>query len=333
MARLDICPKNHRTEHLLTRIACADAYAAAAEFLDRKTEREAQLLQSLCRVDEEVGYQSHPRPNHTKRSQYTDDTEMSVANARVLLGEYPQTEEGFAQAYVDEHRFGGNRFGYARRFQDFMRSVKDGASFMRTIHRTGSCKNGAVMRAGVIGVLPDWEQVLDVSTMQASVTHFTACGILSSRIASFATYFMLRTDVAPRDLVHALWECEDELLNLPNDVVLCEHWNKASTHWHEPWSGSPVVGHEDESIAMTTIRAALTLATTKTSFVDMLRGAIEYGGDTDSVAAVAAAIMAPRSHEPLPAFFERDLEFGSPKTGAERLRALGTKLMDQFGLV
>lgn len=88
---------------------------------------------------------------------------------------------------------------------------------------------------------------------------------------------------------------------------------------------------DDQSIAIATIRAALTLAATQPTFVDVVRGAIRYRGDTDSVAAVAVAIMAPRHLEALPDFFERGLELGSPKTGTVRLRPLGKAPMSRFG--
>lgn len=319
----------HDGTDLLVRIACADAYAAAAEFLEDEVPAEATLLETLEWMDPEIGYQVHPRANHTRVSQYTDDTEMSVANARVLLGEFPLTALGFANAYIDEHRFGGYRNGYAGKFQGFLRQMTSGEEFLAAIHSGSSCKNGAVMRAGVIGFLPMIEQVIEVSTMQASVTHATPCGVLSARVAALATWYALHTDVPLADLSATLEEHKRELLTMPQGVT-CAHAQSLADLWSHPWNGAPVVGHEDQSIAITTTRAALTLAATQTSFIDAVRGAIAYRGDTDSVAAVVAAITAPRHCEELPDFFEHDLEFGSRKTGVIRLRALGERLMHQF---
>lgn len=321
---------HHAGTDLLVRIACADAYAAAAEFLDDRKSDESMLLSVLESLSSEVGYRAHPRPGHAQVGQYTDDTEMTVANARVLLGEYPCTPEGFASAYVDEHAFGGYRSGYARGLQEFMRAVGDGAAFMRTIRRSTSCKNGSVMRAGIIGVLPDLQQVMAVATDQASVTHYTPCGILSARIAAVATWYALHTNVSLVDVPGALRTHQDQLLAMPEGIE-CAHMMRLADQWWRPWDGSPVVRLDDQSIAITTIRAALTLAATQPTFVEVVRGAIRYRGDTDSVAAVAAAITAPRHREVLPEFFERDLELGSPRTGTVRLRALGTALMSRFG--
>lgn len=58
----------------------------------------------------------------------------------------------------------------------------------------------------------------------------------------------------------------------------------------------------------------------------ILQKVIEWGGDTDSVAAIAWGIASTRMTEDVPEFLERDLEPGG-KFGAAYLKELGAKLM------
>ena len=92
---------------LLLYIAMADACAAAVEYISFP-EHDEIYRQTL----EFRGYVKHPRHN-MEVTQYTDDTEMSLANARVLIGqEPPYTRLMFANAYVEEFERGGRRNGY-----------------------------------------------------------------------------------------------------------------------------------------------------------------------------------------------------------------------------
>ncbi len=78
---------------------------------------------------------------------------------------------------------------------------------------------------------------------------------------------------------------------------------------------------------MITAHAVHTLLTTNNSLMDIMRQVIEWGGDTDSVAAIAWGIASARHQdEVLPDFFEHDLEIGRPY-GKIYLEEMGTRLM------
>jgi ADP-ribosylglycohydrolase len=64
----------------------------------------------------------------------------------------------------------------------------------------------------------------------------------------------------------------------------------------------------------------------------ILQKTIEWGGDTDSVCAIAWGIASARyQDEQLPEFLERDLELGR-KYGAAFLKDLGKQLMETYDL-
>ena len=64
----------------------------------------------------------------------------------------------------------------------------------------------------------------------------------------------------------------------------------------------------------------------------MLEQIIQWGGDTDSVAAITWGIASARYKDNsfIPEFMVRDLEGGNADTGATYLIALGTRLMEKF---
>jgi hypothetical protein len=58
------------------------------------------------------------------------------------------------------------REGYAGRFYDFLRRVRDGAQFLAEIQPT-SDKSGAAMRAAPIGVYPTVDEVIKLAEHHA----------------------------------------------------------------------------------------------------------------------------------------------------------------------
>ncbi len=298
---------------MLLRIAIGDAVAAPAEYL--KFPRDDDTRRRVLAFDR---YVMHPTHGHAA-GKYTDDAEMSVGCARVLVEHAaPYSSLMFADAWVREFNRGGRRDGYARGFQKFLEGVNDGEEFLSRI-RPDSERNGAAMRSAVLGVLPAVAEVIEVATLQATVTHDTPPAIFSARAVALMSHFSLYEDAR---LSMAGTYCLDHLPR--EDAVrygyaLCE-----------PWDGRPVTGGS-VPVSITTVQAAATLVTQGHSLTEILRRCVEWGGDTDSVAAIALGIASPRFRdEALPEWMERDLEPGSTQTGAASLRVLGKQLMSRF---
>lgn len=304
----------HPDPQLLLRIAMADAAAAGAEYL--KFPRDQAVRDRVLAFTRYVAHPTHGHP----AGDYTDDAEMSIANALVLLEHGPPFPRyAFADAYVHEFAFGGRRNGYARGFQAFLESVTDGADFLARI-RPDSDKNGAAMRAVPIGVLPTVEAVLEAATVQATLTHDTAVGRFSARAVALMAHYALYEE-GPLSAAPA-W-C---LARLPSDDVV-----RFRTMLEARWSGRPVMSYDVLPVGLTTVQAVADLVAHQPSLMAILEQAICWGGDTDSVAAIAWGIASPRfQDEKLPAFLEHDLERRSAKTGATRLRDIGARLMAKY---
>lgn len=308
----------HLNRNMLLYIGIGDAYAVPVEYVDR--EANEQLFLDTLRFEK---FCKHPK-YELGAGQYTDDTEMSVANARVLIeNNPPYTEQMFADAYVREFIRGGKRKGYSHGFQMILEKCADGRDLVNNLIPT-SVANGAAMRAVPIGVLPTIEGVLEVATTQARVTHDTPEGLFSARAVALMSHFVLYE--------RAPFHCfiEDYLQkNLPQEDI-----SRFGHVFRTPWIG-PVKKTEEWSVAVNTVHAVVELVTSygHHSLKNLLEEVIQLGGDTDSVAAIAMGLVGTRTNSSsvwLPPFMFVDLEGGKPETGAKYLLDVGTKLIDKF---
>jgi ADP-ribosylglycohydrolase len=301
----------HRNDNILLRIAQADAYAMSCEYIKfpRDEEHQREALK-------------HPKYS-LGAGMYTDDTQMSIAVTEVLLEGPPYTKEKFAEAFVRCFKR-DPRDGYARGFQGLLEGVKDSADFLKRI-KTDSIKNGACMRAVPLGVIKDIPELLDVAAIQASVTHDTDAGIYSAQMVALMSHFALY------EKDEFIWLDSFLRKNMPRTgpkrLGYMLDWvpTYSCENGTPPWSGR-VDEHSHLGVAHATVQAAYRAIVDNKNIIDVLKAVIQFGGDTDTTAAVAVGIASTRFTEELPEFFERDLEVGQ-KYGVDFLKSLGRDLM------
>src|SRR5271157_3798270 len=132
---------------MLVRIAQGDAYGLATEYI--KPDQTKVRLDAL----EFVRYCTHPelpvQPGH-----YTDDTQMSVAVAEVLLERRRRAAKtDFAESFVRCYQR-DPRPGYSKRIAAMLEKATGGQNLLE-IADTQSEANGAAMRSVPLGVLSD----------------------------------------------------------------------------------------------------------------------------------------------------------------------------------
>ena len=306
----------HPNPLMLLRIAQADAYAMATEYI--KNPRDDAVLEAALKFEQYVKHPTHS----LKAGSYTDDTQMSIGTVEVLLEGPPFTRRKFIEAFVRAFQR-DPRDGYSRAFQKFLETVKDADDFEARI-RPDSVKNGACMRAVPIGVLEDPKEILEVARAQATATHDTDEGILSAQMVALMSHFALYSgDGFDRlsDFLHAHLDWKGAKTGKE-----MKEWAVGHAGW-TPWT-DPVNGKTN--VAWATTQAVYTLVASQNRLLDVLRQTIEFGGDTDSVAAIAWGIASTRMNgAELPEFLEWGLEPGG-KYGAGFLRELGAKLMEKY---
>jgi ADP-ribosyl-[dinitrogen reductase] hydrolase len=275
---------------MLVKIAIGDAYGAAFEYAPPTRDRPNDLS----------GYFQHPR-HGTAPGCYTDDTQMSLALAEALLEHGAdatplQLIEKFVQAFQRDPRE-----GYAARFWAFLKSVRDAEDFAARIS-PDSAKSGAAMRSCPIGVMPAITDVLAVAERQARITHDTEGGVQSSQaVALAAHYFLYR--LGGKSALPGFLDA-----HIPGG-------------WSYPHQGN--VGPD----GMAAVRAAITALMTEDSLSGLLRRCVDFGGDVDTVAAVAlgAASCCADYARDLPAMLYDELEDGP--WGLAYLRDLDGRLL------
>jgi ADP-ribosyl-[dinitrogen reductase] hydrolase len=169
-----------------------------------------------------------------------------------------------------------------------------------------SDRGGAVMGVAPIGVFKTIDEVCHFAAMQAQITHNTSTGILAAKCGALAVHFGFVMGAAPHEIRTLL------LQNLTDfeQSHLGSHARK----------GKPVSENACEIF-----NAALDAVEAGTTLSEILRSAVSYMGDTDTVAAVAMAIGSACSVEnDLPKHLHDGLE--NSNYGREYLADLSKRL-------
>lgn len=284
---------------MLLELAIGDAYGKGFEFAD----------QTILETRVNDGGRYYPHPFHVIPSNcYTDDTQMSIAVAEVILAKGNSASKmDFADAFVSAyHR--DNRLGYSSRCQMILGAVTDGAGLYHSLNRI-SIGAGAAMRAVPIGYITDLHDVKIIALEQASVTHDTVSGKMAAIAVAYMSHYAIyklgskeQMRAWLRSMFGVSCRCFDEqhVGNVPNE-------------------GIPAV-----NAALTSIENGDTLS-------EILRIAVSFGGDVDTVATIAMGIAAnllPRNAHDLCKTLFADLENGS--YGRDYLASLDWKLKQRF---
>ena len=251
---------------MLLQMAIGDAYGAGFEYASKDLVRQSNTL---------AGYISHPKHRQNPGT-YTDDTQMALAIAELLIERRPWTREVIAQKFVDVFKR-DPRKGYSQRFYWFLREVKDGTEFLARMDPR-STKSGAAMRAPPLGLLKNEAEILAKAELQARLTHNTPEGVTSAQAAALATHYFAY-DRGPAEKLGRYLDGQ-----VPYRYA-----------WHKPWRGK--VGPS----GMEAVHAAVYILSRESTLAGVLRETVNLTGDVDTVAAIA---MAAASTSP---FFAKDI--------------------------
>ena len=277
---------------MMLELAIADAYGAGFEYASRGiVDRFNDLSRDLKHQKYNIG-----------DGRYTDDAQMSIGNAELLVEGVEWTPLNIANKIVEVFKR-DPREGYAWRFYEFLQGVKDGEDFLARIHPE-SDKSGGAMRAGPLGFLPDIEKVIEYATVQAKLTHDTPLGVNATVAAALMSHYFIYSLGEKKDLRRFIEQ------HVPGN------WNR--------WGGK--VGPK----GFMSVRAAMTAVMEDSSLSSVLRRSIDFGGDVDTVAtiAMAAASCSREMKQDLPANLVEGLENGD--YGRDYLIGLDEKLKDKF---
>lgn len=275
---------------MLLELAIGDAYGAGFEYVNRQ----------LIRQFNDLGrYIKHPRHSIIP-GYYTDDTQMTLAIAEAMVSGEDWTPENLSRRFVQVFKR-DPREGYAGRFYEFLKKVKDGEQFLRDIIPT-SDKSGAAMRAIPIGIFPTIEEVIKKSTIQSKITHNTPDGIAAGVASALISHYFIYRLGDKKSL----------------GEFVEEH---VEGEWADTWVGKV------RSKGWMSVKAAITAIRRHDTLSELLKACIDYAGDVDTVATIAlgAASCSEEYENDLPEHLIQTLENGS--YGREYLTDLDEKLL------
>lgn len=259
---------------MLLHAAIGDAYGSGYEFAPDFVFEKNTLESYLIHADAS-GY----------FNRYTDDTQMAIGITELLVEKADWTPLNIAQKFVDVFKR-DIRVGYAGRFYEFLKMVKDGEEFLAKI-KPHSERNGASMRAFPIGVIATEKEVLRKAEIQARVTHNTDEGVYSAQMVALSAHYFLYKKGTRKDL----------------EAYLKNH---IPVEWDFDWKGKVFMqGRQGILAALAAIRKYDNLS-------GILMESIDYQGDVDTVATLAMAIgsVCEEVENDLPDWCFRDLENG-----------------------
>lgn len=199
------------------------------------------------------------------RSQFTDDSVMTIAVAEALLDCRFRADDDIRAGLVDSMRKWGRKYpdaGYGGRFQHWL-GTKDPKPY-------GSCGNGSAMRVSSAGWLFDTpEETRRMARLTAEVTHNHPEGIKGAEAAASAV-FLARTG-----------HSKDEL----RGYIVREFGYDLSRTCDEI---RPAYCHIET--CQKTVPEAITAFLEGTDFEDVIRTAVSLGGDCDTLTCIAGSI-------------------------------------------
>jgi ADP-ribosylglycohydrolase len=278
---------------MLAEAAIGDAYGAGFEFRDMDFIRENNHLQAYFR---------HGLYESIFKT-YTDDTQMALAIAELVLEEKNWTPEKIADKFVAVfHR--DKRLGYSGRMYDALDTSKNGRELM-TILNADSSGNGSAMRAYPLGYIKDINQLLEYAAMQARISHDTPEGIMAARRIALAAHYFIYNHSSKESLIDFLNNTLQE--NEKYQIV------------------SPVDMH-----GYPTTQTVIRLVSEYNRLDLCLKDGIDLGGDTDTVASLCMALLSLKkdSIKTLPDFLWEELENG--KFGRDYLKVIDQDLKTHF---
>ena len=279
---------------MMLELAIGDAYGAGFEYAPESQIKRENNLQK---------YVQHQKHKTLKPGSYTDDTQMSIGIAELLIEDIEWSPFNIANKFLEVFKR-DERQGYAQGFYQFLKEIKSGEEFLKRI-RPYSEKNGAAMRSVPLGYLSSPEKVMEYAGIQASLTHNTSLGINSSKAVGLMAYYFIH-DVGTKD-------------QLSNYIE-----NYLGKLWVQPWI------YNVKSRADIVVRSAIYLIENENKLSDLLIRCVNLGGDVDTVATIALGVAScsKEYQNDLPHNLIDNLENG--KYGRDYLIQLNKKLLERF---
>lgn len=240
----------------------------------------------------------------TRSLHYTDDGEMALALAKYLSRTDTVEPDSLMKCFVDEYQAWR---GYGRGTQvliDAFRYDTDWNHLAQTVFPGGSYGNGAAMRSAPVGLrfFADHDAIWQQASLAAFPTHRNALGIEGAQLIALATSLAVElSDVDPERMSAVLLPNCDTITFGKQIAKLANVKTVADLEQF----GNGIEAHES------VVTSIATFALFPNDYLQAVGTAIWQGGDTDTIAAMAGALVGARvGRKGLPDELLRNLEDG-----------------------
>jgi ADP-ribosyl-[dinitrogen reductase] hydrolase len=271
--------KRDRAHGVLLGLACGDALGRPVEFKSA-----ARIAEEYGTVTEMIGHGSHRQPAGT----VTDDTEMALCIARSLIDQDDFDADDIADRFLNWYHDGPFDIGLMT--ADALRQLNTGKSWDdagRIVweHRSEgqNAGNGSVMRCAPLALAydEDPERLVETSRQSSAITHYDPRCQYGSAILNLTITNLLHDRDRPLQsaLEYVEADAPDELVTSLRRIP-----------------GSVSVENLDTSgYVVTTLETALYDGLVADSTRDAIVTAVNRGGDTDTIGAIAGAVAGARN--------------------------------------
>ena len=321
---------------MLVELGIADAYGSCFE----------NTSNEFVKRNNDLNYEIHPRilrrypedkqPTLVPAGCYTDDTQMSIGVAEMMLDkdfdwyDKEAMSDKFLECFKRDERRGYTPYLFLT-----MMNSKTGKELLSKLGGK-SDKSGAFMRSAPIGMYSNLDEVMEKAALNAMVTHDSWVGRNSAIGAAMMTHYFYH-DLGPKkDLINWLREKHfgqtlraDKPFWVPSDDGNPANNGKGFGVEVKPWKSDKRVRVHGWDC----FEAALYAIEESESLSEILLCCVSLGGDSDTVAAVAvaAASCSKEIKQDIPRNLSEEFEDGP--FGHKFLTDLDIRLMEAFPCV
>lgn len=264
---------------------------------------------------------------YSSKPKYTDDMQMTLAVAELLISPYPINEETLASNFVYAYRR-DKRSGYSDRTQTKLDKSYCGKDFLKeAIDNPKPTSNGSAMRAMPLGLIKDVKKVIEFAILNSKITHNHPNSIKASvGIALIGHYFYYNLGPAKNIIKFIISKTKDlypETNSYLEEVDKLKEIDYKVLFQDKHDYGLPCDALKTLGIVLFILKKYYD----NTS--EALKESILIGGDVDSSGSlVLGAELINHNLETLPAFLFNDLE--NKKFGRDYILKIGKILGEKY---
>jgi poly(ADP-ribose) glycohydrolase ARH3 len=223
------------------------------------------------------------------KRRWTDDTQMSLDVMESLIACGNVDQEDLAQRFAQSYRWSRGYGPGAARLLKAVRKGRDWESVVCSIYPNGSYGNGGAMRSPMIGLYyaENEKKLIQAADAVASVTHAHPLGREGAVLIALATAWSF-TDTNTDEILERLEENVESNEFRSRFAIAGELLRMVELP--PPRQVALQLGNGVAAVESCVTSIFLALSFQNKDFDDLLKYAIQIGGDVDTIAAMAGAI-------------------------------------------